>query len=183
MNGWGIEWLRLELNVAAYGAVMGNNRDLLLWYTKREGVIRGPFSAENITRYILLGRICLDDELSRDHETWLSAKACSNMLPGELARLSSRDDYQRLVEARLKVDERKGERRCRNCKNRAKCHGEQRQDPDRRHRNNEVSVSQFLTGTSASRQPSRQQPGITRTLLLALLLSLTMFAWLMPVHR
>ena len=161
---------------------MGNSRDVLLWYTRREGIVRGPFSAENITRYILLGRICLDDELSQDHETWLPANQCSSMLPGELSRLSGWDDYQRLVEARLRVDERKDDRRCQNCKNRGKCHGEKRQGPDRRS-NNEVSVSQFLTGTSTSRQPSHQQPGITRTLLLALLLSLTMFAWLMPVNR
>ena len=35
------------------------------WFTRREGVIRGPFPAGEITRYILLGRIRLDDELSR----------------------------------------------------------------------------------------------------------------------
>jgi len=161
---------------------MEKSRDLLLWYTRREGIVRGPFSAENITRYILLGRICLDDELSQDHEAWLPAKECSDMLPGELARLSSWDDYQRLVEARLKADERNGDRRCRNCRNRVKCHAEQRQGSDRRHNNNEVSVSQFLAETSTSRKPSHQSE-LLRTLLLALLLALTMFTWLMPAHR
>ena len=162
---------------------MTDSRNILLWYTRREGVVRGPFSAENITRYILLGRIRLEDELSHDHETWLLANECSSMLPDELSKLSGWDDYKRLVEARLKADERKGDRRCQNCKNREKCHSEQRQGSDRRHNNNEVPVSQFLAGASGPRQPSRQQPGLLRTLLLALLLSLTMFVWLMPAHR
>ncbi len=162
---------------------MENSRDILRWYTRRGGVVRGPFSAENITRYILLGRICLNDELSQDHETWLPANECSSLLPGELSSLSGRDDSQRLVAARLKADERKGERRCRNCKNRTKCGGEQRQGPDRRVSNNEVSASQLLTGASTSQQTFRQQPALLRTLLLTLLLSLTMFAWLVPVNR
>ena len=162
---------------------MDNSRDLLLWYTRRGGVVRGPFSAENITRYILLGRICLNDELSQDHETWLPANGCSSLLPGELSSLSDRDENQRLLEARLKADERNGERRCGNCKNRTTCRGEQRQGSDRRRNNNEVSVRRFLTGASTSSQTLRQQPALLRTLLLALLLSLTMFAWLMPVNR
>ena len=161
---------------------MGNSRDLLLWYTRREGVVRGPFSAANITRYILLGRICLDDELSQDHETWLPANKCSSMLPGELSKLTGWDDYQRLVEARQRADERKGDRRCQHCKNRGKCQGEKRKVPDRRS-NNEVSVSQLLIGASTTRLSVHQQPALLRTLLLALLLSLTMFAWLMPVNR
>ena len=162
---------------------MENSRDLLLWYTRREGVVRGPFSAENITRYILLGRICLDDELSQDHEAWLPANECSSMLPGELSRLSGWDDYQCLVAARLKADERKAERRCQNCSNREKCHAEKRQGPDRRSDNHEVSVSQLLNGASTTQPTARQQPALLRTLLLALLLSLTMFVWLMPVNR
>jgi hypothetical protein len=162
---------------------MTDSRDILLWYTRREGVVRGPFSAENITRHILLGRIRLDDELSHDHETWLLTNECASMLPDELSKLSGWDDYKRLVEARLKADERKGDQRCQNCKNRENCHGEQRQGSDRRHSNNEVPVSQFLAGASRPRQPSHQQPGLLRTLLLGLLLSLTMFVWLMPAHR
>ncbi|NOR18923.1 MAG: hypothetical protein GQ538_02390, partial [Xanthomonadales bacterium] len=97
--------------------------------------------------------------------------------------LSGRDDSQRLVAARLKADERNAERRCRKCKNRTQCGGEQRQGPDRRVSNNEVSASQLLTGAFTSRQTFRQQPALLRTLLLALLLSLTMFAWLVPVNR
>ena len=162
---------------------MTDSRNILLWYTRREGVVRGPFSAENITRYILLGRIRLDDELSHDHETWLLTNECASMLPDELSKLSGWDDYQRLVEARLKADERKGDRRCQNCKNREKCHGEKRHGPERRRNNNEVSVSQLLTRVSTTQPTAHQQPALLRTLLLALLLSLTMFVWLMPVNR
>jgi hypothetical protein len=40
----------------------------IAWYTRREGIVRGPFEPGHITRYILLGRIRLDDELS--HVQW-----------------------------------------------------------------------------------------------------------------
>ena len=83
------------------------------WYTRRGGVIRGPFGSDEITRYLILGRIRMDDELSQDRFTWATANRCTELLPDELQKLSSWDDYQQLVIGRMQVDERKGERRCR----------------------------------------------------------------------
>ena len=87
------------------------------WYTRRGGVVRGPFSVDEITRHFILGRICLDDELSQDRLTWRTAKRCTELLPVEVQNLSSWDDYQQLVITRMQMDERKAERRCAQCSN------------------------------------------------------------------
>jgi len=77
----------------------------------RDGAIRGPFSAEYVTRYILLGRIRLNDRLSQDRLKWYPVTNFPELLPAELSNVTSWDDYQQLVMARIKVDERISRRR------------------------------------------------------------------------
>jgi hypothetical protein len=148
----------------------------LQWYSRREGVIRGPFSAEQITRYLLLGRIRLNDELSTDKSAWSLANFFSDMLPPEATNLTSWDDYQKLVEARMLVDERKSERRCRQCPNRDRCQPDRRRNRDRRRQDDSMLLSQYLYSNKA--QESSRRP-----LLLTLLLATLMFAWLYPTQR
>ena len=76
------------------------------WYARRNGTVRGPFTDERIARYILLGRIRLNDELSLDRVRWQPAREYPELFPKELLQLSSWEDYQKLVVARMKVDER-----------------------------------------------------------------------------
>lgn len=146
------------------------------WYSRRDGVIRGPFSAEEITRYLLLGRIRLADELSTDRTVWSVASNFSEMLPPEVTKLESWDDYQKLVEARLLADERKSERRCQQCPNRDSCHPERRQGRDRRQNDDTGLLQQYLYNNN-------NQLSSTRPLLLTLLLATIMFAWLYPAQR
>lgn len=145
------------------------------WYSRREGVIRGPFSAEQITRYLLLGRIRLDDELSADKSAWSPADFFSDMLPPEVTSLTSREDYQKLLEARLLVDERKSDRRCQHCPNRDKSHPERRHNGDRRRKDDSVLIRQYICNNS-----NRQST--LRPLLLTLLLATLMLAWLYPTQ-
>lgn len=152
------------------------DQDILQWYSRRGGVIRGPFTAENITRHLLLGRIRLEDELSTNKTTWTSVNCFSGMLPPEVINLTSWDDYQKLVEARMQVDERKSERRCTHCPNRRNCQPERRCNQDRRRGDDSVLVSKYLFNTS-DRQSKR------RPLLLTLLLATLMFVWLYPAQR
>ena len=156
--------------------VVEQSRSPSQWYSRREGVIRGPFSAEEITRYLLLGRIRLADELSTDRTVWSPASSFSEMLPPEVTKLESWDDYQKLVEARLQVDERKSERRCRQCSNRDSCHPERRQGGDRRQNDDAGLVQHYLYNNN-------NQLSSTRPLLLTLLLATVMFAWLYPAQR
>ena len=52
------------------------NHESQLWYVKRGTTVRGPFRAAVIKRYMVLGRIQADDQLSRDREDWLLATQC-----------------------------------------------------------------------------------------------------------
>jgi hypothetical protein len=81
------------------------------WYTRRDGKVRGPYSTSHVTRYILLGRIRLTDELSDDRDSWRPLAECSECLPDAFIRLPGPDDYQRLVIARILVEERRSQRR------------------------------------------------------------------------
>jgi hypothetical protein len=146
------------------------------WYSRREGVVRGPFSADEITRYLLLGRIRLADELSTDKTVWTPANRFSGMLPPQVTKLESWDDYQELVEARFQVDERKAERRSQRCHNRETGHAERRHGKDRRRNDDATLVQQYLYNNN-------NQSSSTRPLLLTLLLATMMFAWLYPTQR
>ena len=146
------------------------------WYSRRSGVVRGPFSRDEVSRYLLLGRICLDDELSKDGTTWRSAKLSIELLPAELQHLKNRDDYQHLLIARMQVDERKGERRCQHCSHCSGCHSERRRLKDRRGRDSDHQASQFLFGRIL-------QQHRVRTWVLSVLLVTVVLAWLLPIQR
>ena len=148
------------------------------WYTRRGGVIRGPFSEDEVTRHFLLGRLCQDDELSQDRVAWTLACDCTELLPSELQKLTSWDDYQQLVIARMQVDERKGERRCQQCANYSSCHPERRSTKDRRGKDNDRLVSQYLFGHAASSTAQNK----LRPWLLTALLATMVFAWLLPTR-
>ena len=163
--------------MAASGRHVNDQQQYLLqWYSRRDGVIRGPFTADDITRYLLLGRIRLDDELSTDKTIWSPANCFSDMLPAEVTNLTSWDDYQKLVEARMRVDERKSERRCQQCPNRDKCHPERRRRKDRRHEDDNGLVLQYLYNNTG-------RQSTLRPLMLTLLLATVLFAWLYPSQR
>ena len=84
-----------------------------LWYTRRNDEIRGPFPARQVTRYILLGRIRKDDELSHDCENWRRVQDCLDLIPDEMKNLETEEDYRRLELARMREDERRGgDQRC-----------------------------------------------------------------------
>jgi len=153
------------------------------WYTRRGGVIRGPFSADDITRHLLLGRICLDDELSQDRVVWMSSNHCTELLPAELKNLSSWVDYQQLLIARMQVDERKGDRRRQQCSNRSSGHPGRRTSRDRRGKGNDRRVSQYQFGQTNSFESRTKKQNNVRTWLLTVLLITMLFAWLVPTQR
>lgn len=78
-----------------------------LWYVRRAGRVSGPFPAGLISRYILLGRIHADDELSQDRDEWRKALDCSELVPDVMkADLSDGQARERLEAARRWADER-----------------------------------------------------------------------------
>ena len=138
---------------------------------------------DEISRHFILGRICMDDELSTDRVIWTAAGHCTDLLPVELQNLSSWDDYQQLVIARMQADERKGERRCEQCSNYSCCHPERRTAVERRGRDNDHLVNQFLFGRQGRSSGRIMQHSQFRLLLLTLLLASLVFAWLLPTQR
>jgi hypothetical protein len=150
------------------------------WYTRRSGVIRGPFSAGEITRHVILGRIRTDDELSRDGHTWMAANHSTDQLPDELRKLSRQGDYQQLGIARAQMDERKGKRRDRQCSNPSGGHPERRALDDRRGKGNERQLSQYLLGRSHSSIIQSTSMKNARPLLAAMLLVTVVLVWLVP---
>ena len=157
---------------------MDEQQASLLWYTRREGVIRGPYSAEIITRYILLGRIRLQDELSRDRTSWSAAGQLTTLLPEQLHNVDNPNACRELMIAQLLADERRGERRRPGCKNCGNCR-ERRELADRRQPPGSLPVG-FQPHFKASRKPRQTH---LRTLLLVMLLAGMMLALLVPSHR
>jgi len=156
---------------------------VIAWYTRREGVVRGPFPPDHITRYILLGRIRLDDELSHDQLSWRLARSVATLLPAEMVKLQGWEDYQQLIEARMRVDERKQDRRCGQCPNCSNCHPERRAPGDRRKGDDRLLINHYLYENNQTQKAQQVHSCRLRTLLLTLLLATLMFAWLVPGSR
>lgn len=77
------------------------------WYIKYSGKVEGPFTAGLVSRYILLGRLRMDDEVSEDKQNWLSVKHVPSLIPDILnADMSDPLQKERLMAARRWADER-----------------------------------------------------------------------------
>lgn len=84
-----------------------------IWYTRRGDEIRGPFPQGLITRYILIGRILMTDELSADQVRWLPVGDFPEVIPEPMRSDPLNPQTQeKLRIARRREDEREaGDRR------------------------------------------------------------------------
>lgn len=155
----------------------------LEWFMRRQGTVRGPFSAQHITRYILLGRLRLQDELSTDRKIWRCVSSFTEMLPPEFSDLSRWDNYQKLVVSRMLVEERKHERRVAHSDIAINPVPDRRHGADRRRNNDSEFVPRYLFGRDFSYLANSAQSRRLRTLLLTLLLATLLYAWLAPIQR
>ena len=82
------------------------------WYTRQEGKTDGPFAAGLVTRYILLGRLEMDDMVSEDKEIWQKVRNVSGLIPDVMKGDPDDPMYEeRLMAARRWADERLAEDR------------------------------------------------------------------------
>lgn len=102
-----------------------------LWYTRRGELVQGPFPVGQITRYVILGRVLLTDEVSTDGKIWVPLNQVSEMIP-ELVQSDTSDPAlrQRLQAAKRWEDERSRDRRGEH--EDAAVEGDQRGEGDRR---------------------------------------------------
>lgn len=85
--------------------------DSQIWYTRKNGDVKGPFPTGMIRRFVLLGRLLPDSEVSPDGALWLRLSDIERLVPEEIKHLDSSDGLERLLLARLREDERRRDRR------------------------------------------------------------------------
>ena len=81
------------------------------WYVRKGGQTNGPFPPREISRAILLGRLCKHDEVSADREHWQHPGAVPQLVPEAMKHTDTEQGRQFLLLARLREDERQHERR------------------------------------------------------------------------
>lgn len=155
-----------------------------VWYTRRDGKVRGPYSASHVTRYILLGRIRLTDELSDDSSSWRPLAECSECLPDALSAMAGPDDYQRLVMVRISVEERRSQRRQDDGNPQPPAGmSERRTGFGRRQADSNTGSREYHLMDNADVPGKRQRPSTLRAYLLATLLVTLIMAWFSAAFR
>lgn len=76
------------------------------WYVQKGARVQGPYSAEEVARFLLLGRIRNCDRVSRDGELWEPVTQVPELIPDELLDLNTDAGWGRFVSARNNSDER-----------------------------------------------------------------------------
>lgn len=76
------------------------------WYVQKGARVLGPFSAEEVGRFLLLGRVRSSDRVSRDGELWEPVTQVPELVPEELLDLDSALGWTRFNDTRDSGDER-----------------------------------------------------------------------------
>lgn len=76
------------------------------WYIKQGEAVQGPFPNQLIGRYLILGRINLDTQVSLDKEHWAAVKNYPAMVPDVVKEAGSEAGDRALMLARIREDER-----------------------------------------------------------------------------
>lgn len=144
-----------------------------VWYVKSNGEIRGPWPAGLISRYVLLGRVRKEDEVSHDAKHWRALAEVPELIP-RLLRADPGDPHvrERLSAARRWADERLIERRLHRA--------EERERNDRRAAEDETVVGSRKDRAQARRAlPAREK----RQFIFVASLCLASVAVLLAVYR
>lgn len=76
------------------------------WYVQKGARVQGPFSAAEMGRFLMIGRVRRTDRVSRDGEVWEPVTQVPELVPEALLDLESPDGWRRFVRAREEGDER-----------------------------------------------------------------------------
>lgn len=76
------------------------------WYVQKGSRVQGPFSSDEVGRFLLLGRVRNTDRVSRDGELWEPVTQVPELIPEELLDLHSESGWERFLEVRSANDER-----------------------------------------------------------------------------
>jgi hypothetical protein len=78
----------------------------VLWYTRRDGVVRGPYRQQQLSRYVLLGRIRDDYDVCPEGGDWVRLDQRPDLVPDLLLLPPNETNRHRLQIARQRADER-----------------------------------------------------------------------------
>lgn len=88
-----------------------NQHNDYLWYIREKEGIKGPFTLGMMNRFILIGRLKMDAEISRDKHDWSLVNNTQAVIPKEMQHVRTEQDHERLLQAQLREDERSKDRR------------------------------------------------------------------------
>ena len=79
------------------------------WYVQKGSRVQGPFSTNEVGRFLLLGRVRNTDRVSRDGELWEPVTQVPELIPEELLDLQSDEGWNNFLTVRKVEDERRQE--------------------------------------------------------------------------
>ncbi len=82
-----------------------------LWYIRCDGQIKGPYPCGGVRRFVLLGRVTMDDQVSNDKKQWRPVSAVPDVIPPEVRKALAEGDTDLLIASRMREDERNGRER------------------------------------------------------------------------
>lgn len=85
--------------------------DSQIWFTRKSGDVKGPFPTGMVRRFVLLGRLTEDSEVSPDRNVWFRLGDVERLVPEEVRHADTPEGLERLLLARLREDERRRDRR------------------------------------------------------------------------
>lgn len=81
------------------------------WYVQKGSRVQGPFTPDEVGRFLLLGRVRNTDRVSRDGEMWEPVTQVPELIPEELLDLGSETGWERYLASYSALDERGSESR------------------------------------------------------------------------
>jgi hypothetical protein len=78
-----------------------------LWFTRRRGAVSGPYPSGLVSRYLILGRLDLDDQVSVDRARWRPISEVAELVPPEMQLPDNAEGRDARLRARLREDERR----------------------------------------------------------------------------
>ena len=85
---------------------MDSNQNKGRWYVKKGDKVLGPFPNQLIGSYLILGRMSLDTEVSRDQDHWAPVSDYKALVPEVVLNAHTKSGAKALKLARIREDER-----------------------------------------------------------------------------
>ena len=76
------------------------------WYIRKDDQVFGPYPNQLISRYLILGRLTLESEISQDQKNWVSVDHYKSLVPELLLNAHTPEGAKALMLARIREDER-----------------------------------------------------------------------------